>query len=39
MKELEAMRQRIDELESELKAQKTAHASTNSPGLVTAASL
>jgi Putative beta-barrel porin-2, OmpL-like. bbp2 len=37
LKELEAMRHRIDELEAELKAQKTAQASTEQPGLVTAA--
>jgi hypothetical protein len=37
LKELEAMRHRIDELEAELKAQKTAQASTEKPGLVTAA--
>jgi Putative beta-barrel porin-2, OmpL-like. bbp2 len=37
LKELEAMRHRIDELEAELKAQKTAQASTERPGLVTAA--
>jgi hypothetical protein len=37
LKELEAMRRRIDELEAELKAQKTAQASTESPGLVRAA--
>src|SRR5579864_3270617 len=37
LKELEAMRHRIDELETELKAQKTAQASTGQPGLVTAA--
>src|SRR6201987_4032264 len=37
LKELEAMRRRIDELEAELKAQKTAQASTGQPGLVTAA--
>jgi len=37
LKELEAMRHRIDELEAELKAQKTAQASTGQPGLVTAA--
>ena len=37
LKELEAMRHRIDELEAELKAQKTAEASTEKPGLVTAA--
>src|SRR5579864_3569541 len=37
LKELEAMRHRIDELEAELKAQKSAQASTEKPGLVTAA--
>jgi Putative beta-barrel porin-2, OmpL-like. bbp2 len=37
LKELEAMRHRIDELEAELKAQKTVQASTEKPGLVTAA--
>jgi hypothetical protein len=37
LKELEAMRHRIDELEAELKAQKTAPASTENPGLVIAA--
>ena len=37
LKELEAMRQRIDELEAELKPQETAQASTEQPGLVTAA--
>jgi hypothetical protein len=37
LKELEAMRHRIDELEAELKAQKTAQASAEKPGLVTAA--
>jgi hypothetical protein len=37
LKELEAMRHRIDELEAELKAQKTARASTDKPELVTAA--
>ncbi|MGB9244698.1 MAG: outer membrane beta-barrel protein [Candidatus Acidiferrales bacterium] len=37
LKELEAMRHRIDELEAELKAQKTGQASTEKPGLVTAA--
>jgi hypothetical protein len=37
LKELEAMRHRIDELEAELKVQKTAQASTGQPGLVTAA--
>jgi hypothetical protein len=37
LKELEAMRHRIDELETELKAQKTVQASTEKPGLVTAA--
>ncbi len=37
LKELEAMRHRIDELEAELKAQKTEQASTEKPGLVTAA--
>jgi len=37
LKELEAMRHRIDELEAELKAQKTAQASPGQPGLVTAA--
>ncbi len=37
LKELEAMRHRIDELEAELKAQKTAQVSAEKPGLVTAA--
>jgi hypothetical protein len=37
LKELEAMRHRIDELEAELKAQKTGQESTEKPGLVTAA--
>src|ERR1700752_2775981 len=37
LKELEAMRHGIDELEAELKAQKTAQASAEKPGLVTAA--
>jgi hypothetical protein len=37
LKELEAMRHRIDELEAQLKAQKTPQASTGQPGLVTAA--
>ena len=38
LKELEAMRHRIDELEAELKAEKTAQApSTEKPGLVTTA--
>lgn len=36
LKELEAMRQRIDELEAELKAQKLAEQSSGQPGLVTA---
>src|SRR5579864_4603907 len=36
LKELEAMRHRIDELEAELKAQKAAQASTEQPTLVTA---
>jgi len=37
LKELEAMRHRIDELEAELKNQKSAQASAEKPGLVTAA--
>ncbi len=37
LKELEAMRHRIDELEAELKAQKTAQTSAEKPALVTAA--
>ena len=37
LKELEAMRHRIDELEAELKAQKMAQASADKPGLVTTA--
>src|ERR1700751_5623118 len=37
LKELEAMRHRIDELEAELKAQKTAQVSAEKPGVVTAA--
>jgi hypothetical protein len=37
LRELEAMRQRIDELEAELKAQKTGQASAEKPGLVSAA--
>ena len=37
LKELEAMRHRIDELEAELKNQKSAQASVEKPGLVTAA--
>jgi hypothetical protein len=36
LRELEAMRHRIDELEAELKAQKTAQASAEKPGLVSA---
>ena len=36
LKELEAMRQRIDELEAEVKAQKAAQASAEKPGLVAA---
>ena len=37
LKELEAMRHRIDELEAELKAQKTSQVSSEKPGLVTTA--
>ena len=37
LRELEAMRHRIDELEAELKAQKTAQTSAEKPALVTAA--
>ena len=37
LKELEAMRHRIDELEAELKAQKTAQAPADRPGFVSAA--
>jgi putative OmpL-like beta-barrel porin-2 len=37
LKELEAMRQRIDQLEAELKAQKVAEKASSEPGLVSAA--